>query len=334
MNRPRLLRLVLPTSIIIVLLGTYSAWWYHLAAAWRGGLAAWAAEMHEAGWTVGTGQVTIAGFPGTLHLTVPSPSLADPSGDAWQGPPLAILVSPFAPTRPHLSAPGHHRVKLADKAPADLTVGSAAADFRLNGRHIASASFDLSGLAVASAHLGRLTGSVRQLSFAPASRTTPTLALSAALEDLDLPADPRLVLGHHLSSAAMRLRLMGSLPPLPLRRAFAAWRDDGGTVEIDALSLRWPPLGLDATGTLALDQDMQPLLAGTCTVRGLFSTIDALTKAGTVHARDAGMAKLVLAFLAKPAADGEKEWNIPVTVQGRTLYVGPAALMKLPAIDW
>ncbi len=334
MNRARLLLLVLPASIIIILAGGYSAWWYQLAAAWRDGLAAWAGEMNAAGWRVGTGRVAVSGYPGTLHLVLPEPSLADASGDSWQGPPMTVVVSPFAPTRPHLSAPGRHRIALAGGAPADLVAAAAAADLRLDGRRIAALSLDLSGVAAGPTHLGHLAGSLRRLVFDPAPRSTPTVALVVSVDDLDLPDDRRLVLGHHLSSAQMQLRLMGSLPSLPLRPALTAWRDDGGTLEIDALSLRWPPVGLVATGTLALDADMQPMLASTCTIRGLFDAIDALTKAGSVPPKDAGLAKMVLALLSKPAADGGKEWTLPVTVQSRTVYLGPAALMKVPAVTW
>ena len=51
--------------------------------------------------------------------------------------------------------------------------------------------------------------------------------------------------------------------------------------------------------------------------------------------RDAVTAKLVLGALARtPEGGGPPTLNLAITVQDRTLFAGPVALARLPAIDW
>jgi hypothetical protein len=66
----------------------------------------------------------------------------------------------------------------------------------------------------------------------------------------------------------------------------------------------------------------------------LFEAVDALTRSGTVRAQDAGMIKLVFGLLMKPGANGEKTLSVPVTVQNRTLSIGPVKLFEVPAVVW
>ncbi|MEE9194263.1 MAG: DUF2125 domain-containing protein, partial [Alphaproteobacteria bacterium] len=100
------------------------------------------------------------------------------------------------------------------------------------------------------------------------------------------------------------------------------------------LKVHWGPLNFSATGTLALDQDLQPLLAMTATITGFNETIDALAAARAIKARDATVAKMLLSLLAKrPGGGGPAELKIPLTVQDGKLFVGPVALMKVPRLN-
>ena len=337
MSRPtrRLKLLVLAlAAILVVALGGYSLSWYQLAGSLRNGLDRWVAGRNATGWKIATGDVTVDGFPFVLRLSLPTPSVTDPEGDAWQGPPMTAVTTPFGPNRVHLTAAGRHSFTWAGGMPIEAEAKDLSADLVLDADGSAETSLDVTQASVGTAHLDRLMATVQRLSNGPADHTTPTWGLKAGVESLVLPNDPRLVLGRTIGSARLEVRLLGRVPPGPLRDGLAKWRDDGGTVDIDSLSLYWPPLGLTGSGTLALDHDMQPLLASRCTIRGLFGAVDTLTRDGIVHAKDAGVAKLILGLLMKPAADGVQELAVPVTLQNRALYVGPAHLMKIPEVRW
>lgn len=321
-------------GILLIALGCYTLWWYQLAHSVRAGMDRWIAARTAAGWQVSTGQVTQGGFPFDLTVTLAAPSVVDPSGTGWQGPPITLVVSPFSPGQAHLSGPGRHALVLAG-GPIGVMVKDGTADLRFDRSGLVDGAAAFVGIAAdVPVSIDSLAVTVNRLSTDAADHAVASWGLSASLNGLALPQDPRLVLGHSISSARLELRLMGNLGAGALPQAVAAWRDDGGTVEIDALSLDWPPLGLTGKGTVALDRNMQPMLASSCTIRGLFDAVDSLSRAGTIRAKDAGMAKLVLGLLMKPGADGTKELTVPVGVQDRTLSVGPVPLMKVPEVVW
>ncbi len=331
--RHRLL-LVTLAALLILGLGGYTLWWYRLAGSWRDGIVAWVAAHNSEGLHIATGGVTVGGYPGPFRLLLARPSVTYPDAFTWQGPPVTVVISPFAPNHPRLVAPGQHVVALGAHPPLAIAATTAEADLIVDADGLDRASFDFAEMTVGAGRLGRLAGSIRRLSRGPATYSTPSLAVSASLQRLDLPDDPRLVLGPSVASARIEARVLGSLPRAPSRPAVEGWRDGGGTVEIDALAVDWPPLGVTGKGTLALDGDMQPILASSCTIRGLMQAIDGLAHGAAIRPRDAAMAKLVLGLLAKPGVDGVEEWTVPVTLQERTLYVGPAALLKVPALAW
>lgn len=215
-----------------------------------------------------------------------------------------------------------------------MVAKQASADLSLNDGGLAAAAVDLADIAGEGATIGRISASLQRVASGRADHQTASWAVTASLDGLVLPEDPRLLLGHSLTTASLQARLMGELPTGTLQSALKAWRDDGGTLEVDALSFDWPPLQLTGKGTVALDRDMQPILASTSTVRGVFEAVDSLTVAGVIRQKDAGVAKLVLGLLMKPAADGRKELTVPLTVQNRTLSVGPVALLKVPEVVW
>src|SRR5260221_522214 len=126
----------------------------------------------------------------------------------------------------------------------------------------------------------------------------------------------------------------GAVPPGQLRQALATWRDDGGTIELEEGALRWGSLAASANGTLALDAALQPIGALTATIENHNAVIDAAVAGGTLRADDANLAKVLLGLMAKPGADGKKRLTLPVTLQNRRLYLGPAQIAVLPAITW
>jgi Uncharacterized protein conserved in bacteria (DUF2125) len=123
--------------------------------------------------------------------------------------------------------------------------------------------------------------------------------------------------------------LMGALSAAPLEQALAAWRDDGGTVEVRRFYFSAGGINLLANGTLALDNQMRPMGAASAAIRGYDAAIDRLTAVGTVNPRDAQLAKLLLSAIAQPGNDGERVLNVPITGQNGWLYVGPVRLTRL-----
>ena len=114
----------------------------------------------------------------------------------------------------------------------------------------------------------------------------------------------------------------------------ARWRDAGGIIEIDTIQGTYGALKTHAVGTVALDKDLQPLIAMSAKFQGFFPAIDAFKKAGYIRSGDAAIAKLVLGVLSKRGPKGGRSISLPLTLQDGQLFAGPVPLMAVPAIDW
>ncbi len=159
------------------------------------------------------------------------------------------------------------------------------------------------------------------------------LTVAVAARELTLPAAPP-GFSPTVDDLGFSLTLMGSFPPGPLRQAATAWRDGGGTVELDHLDLRWGDMQINGSGTLALDNDLQPIGGFSGGVSGFDQLLNALVAAGRVKSSDARVARLALALLAKAGPDGRPEIATSLTIQNREMYLGPAKLGPAPRIDW
>lgn len=175
---------------------------------------------------------------------------------------------------------------------------------------------------------------------ASATEAEPALALTLFAEALDLPpappGDPLARFGRRIATLSADLALSGPLPggrgPAP--RA-AAWRDGGGTLELRGLGLRWGPLGGTAAATLAFDEALQPMGAGTLRLTGAAEALEALAEAGLVGRRAAATARGLLPLLSRASPeDGRPEIEVPLTLEDRTLSLARIPVMRLGPLDW
>ena len=114
----------------------------------------------------------------------------------------------------------------------------------------------------------------------------------------------------------------------------AAWRDAGGTIELDNLRLKWGALGATATGTMALDPELQLIGAFSGAIQGYDTILTALVESGRMRATDAGLARIALSLLARPGPDGKPEIKTAFTIQNGQMFLGPAKLGKAPHLTW
>jgi hypothetical protein len=155
-------------------------------------------------------------------------------------------------------------------------------------------------------------------------------------EAIDLPSGARWPLGRSITTLAAEGGLDGPVPPPSSPAAFAAaWRDGGGSLKLQKANLVWGPLTLDLAATLALDDQLQPMGAGTSRIVGYDATLDALASGGILTRSAAVAAKAVLSLLASAPAEGEApEVDVPLTLQYRTLSMRQVPLIRFPELDW
>ncbi len=143
-------------------------------------------------------------------------------------------------------------------------------------------------------------------------------------------------LGQRIASFSIEGALTGPVSRAadPRARA-AAWRDGGGSFEIRRLATGWGPLGLSLSATLALDEQLQPMGAGTAHLVGQNEAVDSLAAAHVITTNAATAAKAVLGLIARvPDGGGTPEADVPLTLQNRTVAVGRIPLLKMPVLVW
>jgi hypothetical protein len=168
---------------------------------------------------------------------------------------------------------------------------------------------------------------------APQKHMDPSVALAFDLRQVQLPLTIG-PLGDNVDELAFGVTVKGAIPNGTFAEAAAAWRDAGGTIELDNLRLHWGGLGATATGTVALDQELQPIGHFSGAIQGYDQILTALVQGGQMRATDAGLARLALTMLAKAGPDGRPEIHTAFTIQNGQMFLGPAKLGKVPRLTW
>lgn len=317
----------------------YSAYWFHAAATLRKGLERWAETRRAQGWQVDWARMDSGGFPLHLRLELETPRLADTAGHGWQAERLIANAQPFDWTRLRLAAPGRHGL-VWPGGDGELVVEDAQAEVNVdNGGALEDATLLLTRPRLSGATAEPITAAGLVLAWDPLpvshpDHTTATVRFSATAHDVTLPSVPGLPLDPQVGLAEITGRVLGAVPDAPAAEAVAQWSADGGTVELDHVSLEWAPMALEAQGTLALDPSGQPLASLSTRMRGLGPLMDRLADAGTMPADTANAAKMALLLMARPDAKGRPSVPVPVSLQDGSLYLGPARVAQLPPVKW
>jgi hypothetical protein len=146
-------------------------------------------------------------------------------------------------------------------------------------------------------------------------------------------------LGPTVENVVADLALNGPLPRAKdlgvkeLVERTAAWRDAGGTLQVQRLILDWGALNLTGSATIALDDQLQPMGAGTVHITDPAAALDGLRQNGVLGDKEAFAAKALLALLVKPAGDADKPAvDLPFTLQDRRLSISRYGVARLPRL--
>jgi len=316
----------------------FSGYWVYLAHRLQAEIGPWAEAQRAHGTALGWDSLAVEGFPLAVRLrfaqvtasgekplpfTAVAPLLLAETA-VWDGRQWRI----DAPDGARAALPGEAGGLVAASLHGSVGLdGAGGATIELAGQRIAGSGI-AAGTDVAAAEL-RLT----LPDHAAGNHLDPAFAAALRLTDLSLPVTVP-SFGKDIETLSLAVTLKGALPPGKLRETLAAWRRDGGTLELTDGVLRWGALEADANGTFALDDQLQPIGALTAAIENHNAIIDAAVAGGTLRAGDADLVKILLGLMAKPGADGRKRLTLPVSVQNDRLYLGPAQIAVLPRFTW
>ena len=341
MFRPRL-NLATGVALTAVVLSLYSAIWLGLARQARGRLDAQFARERERGVSLSVGSEETGGFPFRLevrltdvvadglphmakgHFTVPTviawarPWRLDawrfvlPGGASIDGPQGTATFGKLVGTAGTVLGPG-------------ATPGGELVDIQLE--NVSVKSGDRTALLAA----GTLT--LHLPPTPPRAHEEPLFSMALHAHRITLPNGVA-PLGEQVDHVKLDATWRGPLPPGKLADALSAWRDDGGTIEVQGIDLGWGPLSLLADGTLALDKTLQPLGAFSARIMGYDAILDALIASGGIKQNDASLVRMGLSMMTQRGADGTPQLKTPVSVQDDAVFLGPARLVKLGRVEW
>jgi hypothetical protein len=117
------------------------------------------------------------------------------------------------------------------------------------------------------------------------------------------------------------------LGPGATLQAIAAWRDNGGTVDVPSFMQKWGELDVKLSGSVTLDRQFRLLGALTAQVRGFEPVIDRLQQDGVIDAQEALTAKETLGSIAGSVEN--QRLTVPITLQGGRMFVGPLPVANL-----
>jgi len=327
--------------LLIAIFGAYSAFWFVVAGHIEDGVGQWAGSLRARNLDLSWGAMRVGGFPFGFRVVLSEARLRG-SATAPNGELRVKLLSGSA--RPwnlrlwQLTVPDgvSATANLAGGAVATLSVrsvsGSATVAEEGGGTLWLSLSEPAADAGV------RLAARDADLWLTvpphpPQAHTERAVGIALDVRGLSLPMVPA-PFKNLVDEISFGVTVMGRVPTAPLRQAAAAWRDSGGTLELDHVGLRWGSLGVTGSGTLALDPDLQPIGGFSGTIGGYDELLRALVAGGRMRAGDARLAQFALGMLAKAGPDGRPEIATSFTIQNGEMFLGPVKLGAAPRIIW
>jgi len=320
-------------ALAVLMVAGYVAYWFITAGRLRVGLENWAAMHRAEGYDIKWARATVSGFPLAFRIALDDATLArgNPAAYSVSTPSVFGEAAPWDLSRWRIVAPrgasgnaqGIDATITAESLTGDVVLGAQDSRFDLSALHVAGAG----------AEAGTIAAQVTLPRRAPQTHRDLGLAATVQVFHLVLPMRVK-ALGDTIESFALDGRILGGLPPGDWRQSLAAWRDDGGIVEVARGALQWGALELETGGTLALDAKMQPMASMTASVVDHDALVDAAVAAGILPKKNATLAKLVLDLIAKRGADGRLRLTAPVTVRDGTIAIANADIGKVPLIEW
>lgn len=334
----------LPLGALALLAVLHGLAWHVATRAMLVGFSDWTAQRRAEGWTVGHDLPARGGWPLRAELAVPRLTLEAPPGPGTEavGLDAARLVFRIAPPRLDrlvVAAEGPQRLRLGAvtlpfaaarlEALVPLEAGAAprvvevqAEDLRA-GFSGGEASLRHARLVLAPGLLG----------------SEPALLIDLVAEGLRPPpeaAAPAIAaFGPEIASAAFGGALTGPPPAPPSALRARAWRDAGGVLDLQAVSLRWGPLGVEGRIRLALDHALQPAGAGVLRLEGAPAAIAAMQAAGIVQPATARAAQGMAAMLSRvPPDGGPPRLEAPVAIGDGRLAVARLPLFAIAPLAW
>ena len=337
-------------AVFLVAVAAVTGLWFAGAALVRDQIAGTGRNLAGDGGTFTVETLKVTGFPFAFDVALGGIAVSgrDARGTwEWRADHAKLCMSPWLGRDATFDLAGKHKLRFrAGRVPLDIDLTAARAPGEI--RFARGDAPDLYSIlpenvtiheSLSNADIKAEKASF-QLFLYPArerknDETQTVAGLLMELHGIDLPAGLAKYLAPKLAKLATEVQVLGQLP-LPMdRRNMARFHEAGGSVEVKNLALEWGPARIDGSGTVTLDGGLQPQASFAARITGFEEAADALVAAGLIRAQDAQGVKLLLSLMARRSDPGRgAEIRVPLTIQDRAIFIGPARLARMPQIKW
>jgi hypothetical protein len=333
---------------VLVLAGSYVGLWLWAEHQLDQGFRQWAALSRTQGWSVASGAPQRGTSPWAATVMIPDLVISGgdaelPGGLEWRSDRVVIELSLGHPRVVVIRALGAQRLRLSGLPEVPYRAGDLHAELPLRiGEPPQPLDIRSTKLVVAlpQAAAGSLT--VARLNVhvqwaAAADPREPPLTIAVRAADLVLPERVKWPLGPRVALISGDAALSSQMPREAdnLAQRAAAWRDAGGQVKAHRFMLTWGALNLSGSGSIGLDNSLQPAGSGTAEVVDPGEALNALVAHGAITRRAAFAINAALALMQRvPEGGGSPVVELPLAIQDRTVLVGNVPLTKLPMLVW
>ncbi|MDA5192606.1 DUF2125 domain-containing protein [Govanella unica] len=354
-------------GLLAALLVGYSIYWYVTANQARSDIAAWIKDQQAAGHDISYRALEVGGYPYRIEVQVKDAVVKGHNGDvAWtlSAPHFAVVSATWKSEHKILFAdrltldmgtPGAEGQRLiAEEMRASLVSDDKGDPARVS---VVADSLTMEGLAATVAdaapgaqvvpiakgvqfkdmqfHWRAAAEAVREKGEADETGIQEPLAWQIAFmsKDIHYPEFADSPYGPDIKdmSLVFEMRGLGIVPGATLK-TIAAWRDQGGTLELTSGSFKWGKLDTKLSGSVTLDQQFRPLGAFAALVKGYEPLLDHLLKSGGIEHQDAATVKKMLDQIIAADTDNDGRLRLPLTMQAGQLMLGPLPIAALEPV--
>lgn len=258
-------------AVLIGALVAYSGYWYYMSQNAEDYLRDKARIWSQSGLNLEFDKVEVTGFPYRFVITLSKPKLTYTNGlVAFQALPddLSIVVQPwqfdhalFFASQGTLRLGKGRRLRQAERYEfSDLSASARMLDARLSNLSIEAKELRLN---TRNQVIAMLTVRFHWRVVEPTAGSDGGL-LEPPIAELAFSAGQMLLVDKEkrtgiFENLSVRMTPRGRANLSLTAANLAQWRDEGGTLEIDALKADWPDGGVVASGSITLDEEMRPL---------------------------------------------------------------------------
>ncbi len=330
------------------LIGGYVFWWNKVADTAEQQILAWKEQKISEGYQITHAPIVISDFPYRVKLTLASLEIQTPpskqqslkTGTIWAiAQPWNIKHIIFGTEKPVTARWLDNDKEKILKVEAGKALGSAT--FTNDGK-LETLAIDMTDLTAAPSWRPEIKASrlqvherataVQETSSDQEAKQKSARQLAIRIDNLLTGAGDTLPLGEKIEHIGLSALLEGGWKQLRDQTAIEAWRDQGGALDIQELTVRWGESKLSSSGTLSLDPETRPIGAFTAKITGYNTILAAMADAGRFDRKSLKTAGFALNLLAKEDEQGKRFLNVPLTLQEGGLYLGPIFLTKINPI--